>query len=424
MIWLAIVLGLATGAMVFLRWSRRRRIRHAMVLRMQEPAAMRQLLGAAGMAELVAAISARLSRELRLRGALHATEAGEFRVLLPPRRDRQVRVLARVVAGLLRQGVPTSRGWVRPVFAGALVREGDDPAHPGQLFDFGRAVLTQDVGQVGALPVMTYFPLQRAVPPLPPAYDPDWLEMRFRPRLCADSGIVPSVEAWAVLHHPGGGALAQDQFLPRLTVEDLSRTTQDMIRHALTALRDWDAANAGIGQIALPLSQAQLCLPDLAETLLWELDRQDVPPARLCLILPSPTGMGAARAKENLLRLTTAGCRVEVEDIAAADIAPATMHGAAGATLRLTRGFTRDCDRRVEQQRMILAILALADHRGARTVATAIDTPGERSFLAQIGVDLLQGDAVSAPLSQAEVADFALKHRQPPGFALPPRRVG
>ena len=74
--------------------------------------------------------------------------------------------------------------------------------------------------------------------------------------------------------------------------------------------------------------------------------------------------------------------------------------------LKIDRSFVTGCDRDENQQRLILAILALADRMGLETVAEGVETAAEHAFVAQIGCSHAQGYAIARPMPLAETFGF------------------
>ncbi len=424
----ALTVLVAGMALFTYRWMRHAGRNVALVLRLENPDVIRNLLGVAAMTELVAELARRLSAELNTRARVQVTGAGEFCAMLGRMTKTETLRQSDIIHAICAQGIKTSGGWVRPTVAGVLVRATSGAEETSDLHDFGRQVLRGfGPGSVGRIIIMGY----GAIPfvertELVPLFSSEWLEIRYRPRLCANTGAILAVEAEATLNHPKQGRLMQVDFLSRLEPSVQLDVAREMIRHALTALRDWDAAGARIECLTLRIAESQLAASEFPELCLWELDRQDIVPSRLGLALIETQAaiMPSADARRSLERLAGAGCRVEVDEQGFGGTLLEDNSRIGAAAIRIGPGFVRDCDRLGEKQRMILAFLALAEHLDLTTIAIDVDTPAEMSFLTQIGVGWLQGSAVAGLLSQDEVARHILKHGRPLRIELPLRSAG
>ncbi|WP_112872811.1 EAL domain-containing protein [Paracoccus endophyticus] len=404
------------------------RNRLALVLRIENRAALSRCLGPVAVAGVLAQIAARLAADFRLAPTLQSDNGGHLCALLSPRQCRHaVRQAARVRA-LCGAGFGLPVLPVAPVIAAVLVR---GPAHvgPAALFDCGRRHLA-GAAPDGAVPLIDWIapvlagraaPAQpqpgRLAPPQPAApqrpLDPAGVEVRFQPQLCCHTGAVTGFEASAHLRHPLRGLLNPADARPALTSSDRLALAGAVLAQGLGALRHWDRAGHDVGTVSLDLAQAELCQPRLAETLLWELDRQEVAPSRLVIALQQTAGTleGAGPVAANLHRLTEAGCRLDLDGFGTGHASLQAIRRLRVRRVKIDSSFLLGCDHDPGQQRMILAILALADHLGLDTLACGADTGPEHAFAAQIGCSHVQGLAIAPPLPLERTDAFLTRRR-------------
>jgi EAL domain-containing protein (putative c-di-GMP-specific phosphodiesterase class I) len=67
-------------------------------------------------------------------------------------------------------------------------------------------------------------------------------------------------------------------------------------------------------------------------------------------------------------------------------------------------------DRDPEQQRMISAILTLAERLGVETLAEGVETVGEHVILSQLGCDHVQGFGIARPMPFAQTISWIETH--------------
>lgn len=409
------------------------RSRAALVLRLENPDVLRLSLGPTIMAQLVATIARELSRDLNTRDPVRIAGHGiaghgEFRVMLARMSPRELLRCTDIIRDLGQAGVTVSGQRLLPALRGVVIRDLTGDTAEDALFDFGSHVLARSgPGAGGPVAILGYEPALVA-PHLPqaPLFSPDWLDLRFHPRLCADTGIIRGAEVEPILRHPELGQIEPQSFVHRLSPDELAELTRAMVRMAVDSLRGWDSAGAGIESLTLRLGDDQIDHPDLADIILWELDRQDMPPARICITFPRGADQIAANghARHNTERLAAAGCPLELDEFGLGSARVDDLRRYRVRSVRISPAFTDQCDHQPEQQRMILAILALAEHFGLHTVALDVRTAAERSFLIQIGVDHLHGDAISLPLGQREMTRFLAETQRPAPVSLPMRHAG
>ena len=74
-----------------------------------------------------------------------------------------------------------------------------------------------------------------------------------------------------------------------------------------------------------------------------------------------------------------------------------------------------------EQQKMVAAILSMADQLGLATLAEGVETPAEHAMLAQLGCRDVQGFGIARPMPVDETMGWITRHRAQQG-AVP--RIG
>ena len=74
-----------------------------------------------------------------------------------------------------------------------------------------------------------------------------------------------------------------------------------------------------------------------------------------------------------------------------------------------------------EQQKIVIAVLAMAEQLGLATLAEGVETPGEHAMLAQLGCGDVQGFGIARPMPVDETLDWIARHRARVG-AVP--RIG
>lgn len=290
-------------------------------------------------------------------------------------------------------------GHLLPEWRGMLIH---DPAGRGPTtgLERGRAYLT-DAGRDGH--GWIWLDLTQASAEVLPVSTMRPTRLGYQPQICSDTGALISLYV-----HRGGWT---DQGICVGDTPALGPMDADL-RQALSDLRGWLAICTSLTGLTWPLTQSDLDAPELADTLLWEIDRQDLLPRHLELELSEPMARltSDSVAASNLHRLAAAGCRLALGNFGAggAGLAGLRRHGI--ARVRIGREFVAECDRRADQQRMILAVLALAEHLRLATIADGVATREECAFLTQIGFSAVQGPAIGPVLAAERVAEHLRAH--------------
>lgn len=245
------------------------------------------------------------------------------------------------------------------------------------------------------------------------ALDSGQIRAWFQPQVSTDTGQVSGFEALARWTHPVQGVIPPDRFLPALAEAGLlARLTEVMLTQALGALRDWDAAGAAVPRISINLSQADLNTPRLTERLVWDIDRFGLTPDRLGLevletVLSDGPGDAVAR---NLSRLGEAGFHIDLDDYGTGHASIAMIRRFPVRRIKIDRSFVTRADRDPEQQRLVSALLTMAERLELGTIAEGVETVGEHALLAQLGCQHVQGYGIARPMPADRTLSWLQAH--------------
>lgn len=241
------------------------------------------------------------------------------------------------------------------------------------------------------------------------------IRAHFQPQLSTDSGEVSGIEVLARWHHPEQGCLPPGQFFPALEGTDLmDLLAREMLAQALEALAIWDKAGLRVPQVAVNFAAEELRDPELPERLIWALDRHDLAPSRLTIeVLESVVaGEGDDIITRNISRIAQLGCGVDLDDFGTGNASITSIRRFALQRLKIDRSFVREIDTDRGQQKLVTAILSLAEKLGLDTLAEGVETRGEHAMLAQLGCRHVQGYVIARPMPFDEVAPWLVRHQE------------
>lgn len=245
------------------------------------------------------------------------------------------------------------------------------------------------------------------------ALDSGQITAWFQPQLSTDTGCVSGFEALARWCHPQRGVLAPARFLPFLDRAGLSGRLQAVIlRDALGALAKWRALGFEVPGVGVNFSPAGLSDPALADSIAWELDRHDLSPDSLTVeiletvIAVSPDDTTA----RNIRRLSEMGCRIDLDDFGTGHASISSLRSFALNRLKIDRSFVRGVDDDPAQQRMIAAILTMAEQLNLATLAEGVETAAEHAIMAQLGCGHVQGFGIARPMPYERTLPWLRAH--------------
>lgn len=236
----------------------------------------------------------------------------------------------------------------------------------------------------------------------------------YQPQISTDTGRVTGFEALARWTHPVRGVLTPDKFLPLIEQNGLlERLGQVMLYHALTALKAWDGAGVDVPRVGVNFASDELCNPELVEKIRWELDRFELTPDRLSVEILETVFSNTPDdiITRNVAGLGALGCRIDLDDFGTGHASIASIRRFAITRIKIDRSFVMKADRDPEQQRLIGAILTMAERLELETLAEGVETVGEHALLAQLGCDHVQGFGIGKPMPFDQTLDWIAAHQ-------------
>ncbi len=246
------------------------------------------------------------------------------------------------------------------------------------------------------------------------ALDEGQIRPHFQPQVSTDTGAISGFEALARWHHPERGLVAPSEFLPAIEDAGLSeRLSEVMLYNALAALVRWDKAGLEVPAVSVNFSAAELRNPKLPENIKWELDRFDLQPDRLTVeILETVVAQTDNDViVRNVAALAELGCGIDLDDFGTGHASITNIRRFALRRLKIDRSFVSHVDEDREQQKVVSAILSMAERLGLDTLAEGVETPGEHAMLSQLGCCHVQGFGIGRPMPYEDTADWILRHR-------------
>lgn len=237
----------------------------------------------------------------------------------------------------------------------------------------------------------------------------------FQPQISTDTGEVSGFEALARWHHPERGMIPPCDFLPAIEQAGLfERLGEVILFNSLTCLKKWDKAGFKVPQVGVNFSDAELRNPKLVDKIRWELDRFDLTPNRLNIEILETVIAGTDDdiITRNIAGLATLGCAIDLDDFGTGHASIANIRRFAVGRIKIDRSFVMKVDTDPEQQRMVSAILTMAEQLNLETLGEGVETVGEHAMLAQLGCRHVQGFGLARPMPFEDTLDWMQKHRE------------
>jgi EAL domain-containing protein (putative c-di-GMP-specific phosphodiesterase class I) len=239
---------------------------------------------------------------------------------------------------------------------------------------------------------------QELVDDLAQALDRDEFRLEYQPVVRLGGAAVVGAEALIRWRHPRRGTLAPSEFLPVAERTGLIEPIGAyVLEQACRTAASWPRLGDNAPQISVNVAPIQLIDEGTAETMLAIVARTGLAPSALTLELTASVGASAEPIARTLNAMRDAGVRVALDDFGTAT-SLRDLKRLQVDFVKLDREFTVDVDGPPEVSAFALAVLNLADARGAEAVAKGIESREQAWRLAELGCRYGQGFFFSKPL--------------------------
>ncbi len=236
------------------------------------------------------------------------------------------------------------------------------------------------------------------------------LQLHYQPKFSAADNVLVGAEALLRWNHPVQGLLMPDQFI---TLAEKTGAIVPIgtwvLNEACRQLALWHGMGHAHWSMAVNLSALQFCHAGMVDSVAEALARHKVEPGRLTLEITETTAM---RDVETTLAIMTQldemGVRIAIDDFGTGYSSLLHLKRIPASELKIDRGFVRDLAEDSEDAAIVSAIVALGRTLNLQVVAEGVETTAQRSFLAGLGCDALQGYLLGRPMPAAQFTELAL----------------
>ena len=206
----------------------------------------------------------------------------------------------------------------------------------------------------------------------------------------------------------------------------MARLGERMIQDALEALRAWEAQGVRVPRVGVNFSNAELCDPRLVDRVAWELDRYELTPDRLVVEVLETVVAGRSEdvVVRNLAGLARLGCCLDLDDFGTGHASITSIRRFSIERIKIDRSFVTRIDEDPEQQRMVSAILTMAERLGLDTLAEGVETEAEQAMLARLGCGHVQGFGIARPMPLRDTRPGSAPGTAARAAAAPPAQGG
>jgi diguanylate cyclase (GGDEF)-like protein len=233
------------------------------------------------------------------------------------------------------------------------------------------------------------------------------LMLHYQPKVDAITGQVHGLEALLRWRHPERGLISPAVFVPLAERFGLIGAIGNwVINEACAQLARWHAQGLCC-RVAINLSPYQLRHPDLPVRIREALERHGLQPSQLVCEITETAMMENMNAERDVLdRIAALGVRLSIDDFGTGYSSLAHLRTIPAGQLKIDRSFVMDLAADADARAVLEAIVRLAHALRMEVVAEGVETDAQRTALASLGCDLLQGYVIARPMPAEAVPDW------------------
>lgn len=229
----------------------------------------------------------------------------------------------------------------------------------------------------------------------------------YQPILHIATGAIAGFEALARITEPGGRIVPPSEFIP--AAEDSGLIVpmgQQILSLACRQASEWNPrfGPSGGTSVAVNLSARQFGAGDLTAMVQRELERSGLAPHQLHLELTETATIDLRRdVLDQLGRIRDLGVEIGLDDFGTGYGSLTHLRRLPLSFVKIDQTFVAGIGRVKEDERIVSAVISLADNLGLRSIAEGVETSEQLSLLRELGCDQAQGYLFARPMPAADV---------------------
>jgi diguanylate cyclase (GGDEF)-like protein len=231
--------------------------------------------------------------------------------------------------------------------------------------------------------------------------------VHYQPKVGADRQLA-GLEALVRMNHPEHGQIPPMSFIPVAESNGLmvpiGAWVLDEVCRQIAA---WESRGLRPVSVAVNVSPVQICRPDFARFVGDCLRRHGVASSSLELELTESLLINAAGvAQEQLQALRVLGVKLSIDDFGTGFSSLSYLHRLPVDAIKLDKSFVQSIDTDHLAQRLVHAMIGVAQSFGLNVIAEGVETENQRDALLSSGCSLMQGFLFAHPLPAVELEEF------------------
>ena len=231
----------------------------------------------------------------------------------------------------------------------------------------------------------------------------------YQPVLDLTTHEVIGIELLSRWEHPERGMLLPETFLlPAETNNMLEEIGLQVLETACLEIKDWQSRGFDVPALHVNMTRAQLIAPGVVDKITWIMDDCNIAPDRIMLELSEQSceGRSVEVLFANLARFSELGVGSTLDDFGSLSSSIGNVVKMQAGRIKFARALTVDIvdtKTRDATERFLCGLLGFAAPLAIDVIAKGVEDETQLQLLRDLGVTQMQGDALAAAMSGAEL---------------------
>ncbi len=238
------------------------------------------------------------------------------------------------------------------------------------------------------------------------------IKIYYQPQLDVHTDKVVAAEALARWDHPKHGIITPNHFIEMAEEHKLIEPLTDFVLRTIIAdAKRWKRLKINF-KTSVNLSVSNLSNLDFPDKVASMMDQSGLDRSRLVLeITESRLLANDTVPMEVLARLAILGFELSIDDFGTAYSNIEYLRDFPFSELKIDKSFITDAHKNAQSRAIVEACVKLSRDHNVRIVAEGVETIEDLKFVAEQGVDLVQGYFSAKPMPINELLNWYLNHR-------------
>jgi diguanylate cyclase (GGDEF)-like protein/PAS domain S-box-containing protein len=233
----------------------------------------------------------------------------------------------------------------------------------------------------------------------------------YQPQICPQDRKIVSAEALLRWKHPSMGTILPVDFIPVLEETGLIVPVSEwIISSVCTQMKEWRNAGLIDIRVAVNISARQFDHGDLTMVVKDALYDNELPAESLELeVTESMLMRNEVRAREILTEIEALGVSLALDDFGTGFSSLIYLKRFPIHTIKIDRSFVMDIGHDQEDEAIVRGVIGMAKSLNLDIVAEGVEKENQITFLKELDCEMIQGFAISEPISAERMAELFLK---------------